>query len=145
MRSSENFMASTGARMRMSSPAVSCSFRYFSTLAMTWASWARLASSQNTAGVLVRRARRTPSLTQSRIAASRSSHMRKMSPVSTGRSSSTLPSSAVTRTVPAVGTSKVLSCEPYSSAFCAINPMFGTVPMVLGSNSPWALQSSMTA
>ena len=70
--------------------------------------------------------------------------MRKMSPVSTGRSSSTLPSSATTRTVPLAGTSNVLSCEPYSSAFCAIKPTFGTEPMVLGSNAPLALQSSMT-
>src|SRR6267378_4472757 len=53
-----------------------------------------------------------------------------MSPVSTGRSSSTLPSSATTRTVPFAGTSKVLSCEPYSSAFCAINPTLGTEPIV---------------
>ena len=85
MRSSENFIASTGARMRISSPEVSCSFRYFSTLAITCASCARLASSQNTAGVLVRRARRTPSSTQFRIGASLTWHIRKMSPVSTGR------------------------------------------------------------
>ena len=123
---------------------VSCSFRYFSTLAITCASCARLASSQNTAGVLVRRARRTPSLTQSWIGASLTWHMRKMSPVSTGRSSSTVPSSATTRTVPSAGISNVLSCEPYSSACCAISPTFGTEPIVLGSNAPCALQSSMT-
>ena len=37
---------------------------------------------------------------------------------------------------PAPVISKVLSCEPYSSAFCAISPTFGVVPMVAGSKAP---------
>ena len=41
--------------------------------------------------------------------------------------------------------SKVLSWLPYSSAFWAISPTFGTVPMVEGSYAPLAMQSSMTA
>ena len=129
----------------MSRPDVSSFFKYVSTLAINCASCARLASSQNTAGVLVRRARRTPSLTQSWIGASLTWHIRKMSPVSTGCDSRTVPSSATTRTVPPVATSNVLSCEPYSSACCAINPTFGTEPIVFGSKAPCALQSSMTA
>ena len=44
---------------------------------------------------------------------------------------------------PSSGTSKVLSCEPYSSAFCAISPTLGTVPMVVGSNWPSVLQKLM--
>ncbi len=42
------------------------------------------------------------------------------------------PSATVTRTVPAVAISNVLSCEPYSSACCAIRPTFDTVPIVFG-------------
>ena len=49
------------------------------------------------------------------------------------------------RTVPAEVSSNVLSCEPYSSAFCAIRPTFGTVPIVVGSSAPLALQSSIAA
>ena len=37
---------------------------------------------------------------------------------------------ASTRTVPAAAISKVLSCEPYSSAACAMSPMLLTLPMV---------------
>jgi len=58
---------------------------------------------------------------------------------------STLPLRSTTRTTPSVGTSKVLSCEPYSSAFCAIKPTFETLPMVVGSNAPCFLQKSMTS
>ena len=46
---------------------MSCSGRYASTLAISLASWARVSSSQNTAGAPVARARVTASLTQSRI------------------------------------------------------------------------------
>ncbi|MNV64809.1 hypothetical protein D3C71_1574710 [compost metagenome] len=114
-------------------------------MAITCASWARLASSQNTAGVLLRRARLTASLTQSWIGASLVWHMRQMSPVCTACSKTTLPASSVTRTVPSAGIWKVLSCEPYSSAFCAIRPTLGTEPMVAGSKAPWLRQSSITA
>ena len=41
--------------------------------------------------------------------------------------------------------SKVLSWEPYSSAFCAIRPTLDTEPIVVGSKAPFALQKSMTA
>ncbi|KAG1316881.1 hypothetical protein G6F63_015893 [Rhizopus arrhizus] len=112
---------------------------------MTCASWARAASSQNTAGVLLRRARSTASFTQSWIGASLVWHMRQMSPASTACSNTTLPASSVPLTTPSAAIWKVLSCEPYSSAFCAIRPTFGTEPMVAGSKAPCALQSSMTA
>lgn len=51
----------------------------------------------------------------------------------------------VKRTTPSALIWNVLSWEPYSSAFLAIRPTFGTLPMVVGSNAPLALQSSMTA
>ncbi|CSD26047.1 Uncharacterised protein [Vibrio cholerae] len=70
--------------------------------------------------------------------------MRKMSPASTLCSSSTLPASSITRTTPSASRIKVLSCEPYSSAFCAIRPTLGTLPIVVGSNAPCCLQKSMT-
>ena len=57
---------------------------------MRLASWARLSSSQNTAGSPVARARVTASLTQSRIGTSLVWHMRKMSPAATGCSSTTV-------------------------------------------------------
>ena len=79
------------------------------------------------------RARVTASLTQSWIATSLVWHIRQMSPGSTVVSSSTVPASSTTRTVPACGISKVLSCEPYSSAAWAISPTLGTEPMVVGS------------
>ncbi|MNV69346.1 hypothetical protein D3C71_1622520 [compost metagenome] len=112
---------------------------------MTCASWARAASSQNTAGVLLRRARSTASLTQSWIGASLVWHMRQMSPASTACSNTTLPASSVTLTTPSAAIWKVLSCEPYSSAFCAIRPTLGTEPMVAGLKAPLLRQSSMTA
>ncbi len=111
---------------------------------MSWASWARPSSSQNTAGAPVARARVTASFTQSRMGASFARHARQMSPRSTSWESSTVPEPSTTLTVPATGISKVVSCEPYSSAFCAMRPTFGTVPMVVGSNAPLTLQSSIT-
>src|SRR3972149_4707574 len=56
--------------------------------------------------------------------------MRKMSPCSTFCSSNTLPDASTTRTAPLPAISNVLSCEPYSSAFCAIRPTLGTLPIV---------------
>ncbi len=47
------------------------------------------------------------------------------------------------RIVPAAFAMKVLSCEPYSSAFFAMRPTFGTLPMVFGSKAPFFWQSSM--
>ena len=70
-------------------------------------------------------------------------HMRKMSPASTFCSSSVAPEASTTRIVPARGAMKVLSCEPYSSAFCAIRPTLGTLPMVAGSKAPFFWQFSM--
>ncbi len=115
-------MASTGFMMRMSSPAVSCSGRYFFTFSMISASWPRFSSSQNTAGEPVARARLTASFTQSRMGTSLAWHMRKMSPGSTGCSRSVVPAASTTRMVPSAGAMKVLSWEPYSSAFWAIRP-----------------------
>ena len=145
MRDSESAIASTGDRMRMSRPAVSWSRRYCSTLAIRPRSWARCGSSQNTAGVLLRRARVTASFTQSRIGASLVWHMRQISPAFTACSISTVPASSITRTTPSPAMRKVLSWLPYSSAACAIKPTLGTLPMVAGSNAPCALQSSITA
>jgi hypothetical protein len=111
---------------------------------MRLVSWARVRSSQNTAGVAEARARVTASLTQSRIATSFVWHARQMSPGETSCSMSTAPEESTTWTVPCTGISKVLSWEPYSSAFIAMRPTLGTEPMVVGSNAPWARQSSMT-
>ena len=72
--------------------------------------------------------------------------MRQMSPCLDGVLEQRLcPPASTTRTVPSRGISNVLSCEPYSSAFCAIRPTFDTVPIVRTSNAPCVLQSSMTA
>ncbi|MNQ91608.1 hypothetical protein D3C85_1069980 [compost metagenome] len=139
----ENWVASTGDMIWMSRPLVSWSCRYCWTFSITSASWARAGSSQNTAGVLLARARLTASLTQSWIGASLTWHIRQMSPVSTACSSRTWPLSSVTRTTPSVGIWKVLSWEPYSSACWAIRPTLGTLPMVTGSKAPCFLQSSM--
>src|SRR6478735_3270359 len=108
-------------------------------------SWARLSSSQNTAGVPEARARVTASLTQSRIGASLVWQARQMSPASTSWEVSTSPAASTTSTLPPEATSTVLSWLPYSSAFWAINPTLGTEPIVVGSEAPWARQSSMTA
>ena len=63
--------------------------------------------------------------------------MRQMSPASTACSKSTRPEAASeTRTVPASAALKVLSCEPYSSAFCAMRPTLAVLPMVATSNWP---------
>ena len=116
---------------------------------MTCASCARVSSSQKTTGAPVSRARSTASRTQSATGASLVWHARHTSPASTSCSSSTLPSEATTRTVPAASISNVLSCEPYSSAFCAIRPTFGVVPIVAGSNAPcsrqWSIVSAYSA
>merc|ERR1719247_75865 len=90
-------------------------------------------------------ARVTASFTQSSIGASFVWLMRNTEPSSTGCVKITFPSVSVTSTLPAEGSSKVLSWLPYSSAFCAMRPTFGTVPMVFGSNAPFALQNSTTS
>ena len=122
-------------------PVVSWSFRYSLTFLISSFSCGRYGSSQNTVGMPELRARVTASLTQSRMGASLTWHMRQMSPFSTFWLSSTSPVSRWTMlATPASGTSKVLSCEPYSSACCAIRPTLGTVPMVRGSKLPCHLQ-----
>ncbi len=133
MRSSENAIASSGAMISICRPSVSCSVRYSHTFSINTASWARVSSSQKMVGDPVARARVTASLTQSRTGTSLVWHMRQMSPSETTCSSTTSPAALVTRTVPVVGISKVLSCEPYSSAAWAISPTFGTEPIVAGS------------
>ena len=50
-----------------------------------------------------------------------------------------------TRTMPAASISNVLSWLPYSSAFCAIRPTFGVVPIVAGSNAPCSRQKSIVS
>jgi hypothetical protein len=71
--------------------------------------------------------------------------MRQMSPASTSCSSSVVPAASMTRTVPGTAISKVLSCDPYSSAFCAIRPTLGVVPIVAGSKAPCCLQCAMAS
>lgn len=145
MRSRENAVASTGDMISIWRPSVSWSARYVLTFSMSVASCARPSSSQNTAGLPVARARVTASLTQSWIGRSLVWQARKMSPSATSCSRTTLPAASTRRTVPAVRISKVLSWLPYSSAFCAMRPTFGTEPIVDGSKAPLARQSSMTA
>jgi len=145
MRAKDKRVASSGDMMLISKPSVSCSGRYCCTFAMICASWARLLSNQNTAGVLLKRARRTASLTQSRIGASLTWHILQISPASTLWLINTLPLASTTLTTPSAGISKVLSWLPYSSAFCAIKPTFGTLPMVLGSKAPCSLQKAIVS
>ena len=64
-------------------------------------------------------------------------HMRHTSPASTACSNSTAPAASVTRTAPAPFSSNVLSCEPYSSAFCAMRPTLAVAPMVATLNCPF--------
>ncbi len=90
------------------------------------------------------RARVTASLTQSRIGASLVWQARQMSPGATSWDISTAPALSTTSTRPASVISKVLSWLPYSSAFWAMRPTFGTEPIVVGSKAPLARQSSMT-
>ncbi|SKF96295.1 Uncharacterised protein [Mycobacteroides abscessus subsp. abscessus] len=71
--------------------------------------------------------------------------MRQTSPACTCWLTSRLPPASVTSTVPSAGMVKVVGCDPYSSAFWAIRPTFGTEPMVAGSRAPLALCSSTTA
>ena len=101
------------------------------------------------AGVFESRARVTASFTQSLIAGSFVWQARQMSPASTVCWRSTAPDASTTRMVPEAFASpfisNVLSCEPYSSAFCAIRPTFGTEPIVFGSNAPFVRQKSTTA
>ena len=113
------------------------------TLLMSSRSWARLESNQKIAGLPVARARATASRTQSLIGASFVWHMRQMSPASTVCSNTALPSSPTTRIVPGADMMKVLSCDPYSSAFWAIKPTLLTLPMVATSNCPYCLQNDM--
>jgi hypothetical protein len=73
-------------------------------------------------------------------------HMRQMSPDATACEKYSAPEPlSITLTVPGVAISKVLSCEPYSSAFCAIRPTLETLPIDETSNWPLALQSSIMA
>ena len=144
MRSIESLVASTGLMMRMSRPDVSCFGSSSSTFLMSSASCARVASSQKTAGVDEARARVTASFTQSRTGTSFVWQARQMSPASTSCDSSTSPAAFTTSTRPSRSMRKVLSCEPYSSAFCAMRPTFGTEPIVVGSKAPLAWQSSIT-
>ena len=69
-------------------------------------------------------------------------HIRQMSPASTSCSISVSPAPSTTRTLPGPLISNVLSCEPYSSAACAIRPTFGVVPIVAGSKAPCSRQCS---
>src|SRR5690625_3733434 len=145
MRSTVYCVARSGAMILISRPSVSCSGKYAFTFSMIWASWARSASNQKMGGVWVARARVTASLTQSRTGTSLVWVARQMSPVAPWWLISTLPAASTTSTVPSYSMMKVLSWEPYSSAFWAIIPTLGTVPMVVGSNAPLTRQSWMTA
>ncbi len=56
-----------------------------------------------------------------------------------------MPEPSTTRTVPGAPISNVLSWLPYSSAFCAIRPTFGVVPIVDGSNAPCSRQNAIVS
>ena len=114
------------------------------TFLISSASWARDSSSQKIAGACAARARVTASFTQSRTGMSLVWQARQMSPASTSWLSRTSPAWLTTVTVPSAGISKVLLCEPYSSAACAMRPTLGTVPIVAGSSGPFRFTSSMT-
>ena len=125
----------------MSRPSVSWSCRYVSTFAMTCASCARFLSSQKTAGAPVARARRHRELDPV-------ADRRCPSSGTCGRCRPARPSAraASRRSRPrrrgscrSPGAMKVLSCEPYSSAFCAMRPTFGTLPIVAGLSAPCLL------
>src|SRR5690606_3299959 len=119
--------------------------RRSSDLSISWRSCARFSSNQKTAGVPERRALLTANFTQSRIGASLVWHIRKISPALTTWVINTFPSASTTWIVPLEIAWKVLSCEPYSSAFWAISPTFDTDPIVDGSNAPCCLQSAIVA
>jgi hypothetical protein len=68
-----------------------------------------------------------------------------MSPGWTSCDSSVSPSRFTTRTTPGRSISNVLSWLPYSSAFCAISPTFGVVPIVAGSNAPCCWQNAIVS
>ena len=103
------------------------------------ASWARVSSSQNTAGAPVARARDTASSTQSWIGGVLGlAHRARCRPRRPrARAASRRWRRSTTRTRAGLAISNVLSCDPYSSASCAISPTFGVVPIVAGSNAPW--------
>src|SRR5437660_5707890 len=114
-------------------------------LLISSASCARFLSNQKTAGAPVAFARLIASLTQSWMGASLTWHIRQISPSSTLCSSNVCPDAVTTRIVPLPGALKVLSCDPYSSAACAMRPTLGTLPIVLGSKAPFFLQNSTTS
>ena len=73
-------------------------------------------------------------------------HVRQMSPASTSCSSSDVAARRRPRgPCRRASISNVLSWEPYSSAFCAIRPTFGVVPIVAGSNAPCSRQNSIVS
>ena len=109
-------VASSGGRITIVTSPVSSVARAWCTLPISCASWARLTSSQNTAGTPVARARVTARRTQSMIAMCLVCVARQISPFSTWCSMSTVPSESSTSTTPSDGISKVLSWLPYSSA-----------------------------
>ena len=138
-------VASIGDKIRISNPAVSWFNKYKVTFLIISKSWALFSSNQKTAGVFDALALFTASFTQSCIGKSFVWHILQISPCSTECSIIVLPFTSNTITFPAVVISNVLSWEPYSSAFCAIKPTLGTVPMVVGSKAPFFLQKSIVA
>ena len=144
-RSSVKRVASATGLISICAPSVSSSASAGRTFFSSSASCARVSSSQKTAGAPVAFARETARPTQSMTGACFVWQARKMSPASTGCSSSAVPEASTTRTVPGAEISNVLSCEPYSSAFCAMRPTFGVVPIVAGSNAPCSRQKSIVS
>ena len=112
---------------------------------MICASWARFLSSQKTAGAPEARARLTASFTQSWTGASLVWQARQMSPASTACSKQDVAGGVGDADRAVAGISKVLLCEPYSSAAWAMRPTLGTEPMVFGSKRAVLLQKSRTA
>ena len=116
-----------------------------STTFISCLSWDLSLSSQNTVGKPVDFALFIASFIQSLIASFLTRHILQISPVETMWVNKILPSLLSTHTFPFSFISKVLSCDPYSSAFFAIRPTFWTVPIVAGWNAPFFLQKSMVA
>ena len=90
------------------------------------------------------RARPTASSTQLRIGASLVWQARQTSPaadVVLRAARLFVPSPSTTLITPSAGTRNVLSWLPYSSAFCAMSPTLGVVPIVVGSNAPCSRQN----
>jgi hypothetical protein len=141
--SSVAMVASRGA-MILNLSATPFASRIGLTYLISSASWARVSSSQKIASQPSAFCRSMARFTQSTIGSLLAEAERQMSPFSTLCSCSTCRHRGSSARCPA-GISKVVGWEPYSSAFCAIRPIFCTVPAVAGSSFPFFLKNSIVA